>query len=162
MPADYGKSLEARRSNIKGRSIQHGISMPLLRSPSTVCRYQIIHGRMMGLPCFTTKGTGVRVYATIPQGTGTGVVDYSLSPGSSLRVWQKSGSTAVYGKEVFYSGVLPLGSHTLVMSNMGEDNDMDFELDRIVVELEGSSNTSTQTCEFPDSCFEYMGADHVS
>jgi hypothetical protein len=110
----------------------------------------------------TTKGTGVRVYATIPQGTGTGVVDYSLSPGSSLRVWQKSGSTAVYGKEVFYSGVLSLGTHTLVISNMGEDNDMDFELDRIVVELEGSSNTSTQTCEFPYSCFEYVGADHVS
>ena len=80
------------------------------------------------------------------------MVDYSLSHGSSLRVWQTSGSKPVYGKEVFYSGLLPLGNHTLVMSNMGEDNDMDFELDRIVVELQGSSSTGTQTCKFIDPC----------
>ena len=102
---------------------------------------------------FIIKGTGVRVYATIPNGTGTSVVDYSLSRGSSLRVWQTSGSKPIYGKEVFYSGLLPLGDHTLVMSNMGEDNDMDFELDRIVVELQGSSSTGAQTCKFLDPCF---------
>ncbi|KIM45647.1 hypothetical protein M413DRAFT_442297 [Hebeloma cylindrosporum] len=91
---------------------------------------------------FSFDGIGVRVYATIPSGTGTSVVDYSLDAGSSLRVWQTSGSAPVYGKEVFYSGLLPLRTHTLVMSNMGEDDDMDFELDRIVVELEGSSGAS--------------------
>jgi len=93
---------------------------------------------------FSFNGVGVRVYATIPSGKGTSTVAYSLNQGSSLTVWQPSGSTTIYGKEVFYSGALPLGQHTLVMANMGEDNDMDFQLDRIVVELGGSSSTSTQ------------------
>ena len=79
---------------------------------------------------------------------------YGLSQGSSLTVWQPSGPATIYGKEVFYSGVLPLGAHTLVMANMGEDNDMDFELDRIVVELGGSPSTSAQARESLDFSFE--------
>jgi len=94
---------------------------------------------------FSFNGVGVRVYATIPSGKGTSTVAYSLSQGSSLTVWQPSGSTTMYGREVFYSGALPLGQHTLVMANMGEDNDMDFQLDRIVVELGGSGSSSTSS-----------------
>jgi hypothetical protein len=112
----------------------------------------MLHIHRLNLPYF--QGVGVRVYATIPSGKGTSTVAYGLTQGSSLMVWQPSGSTTIYGKEVFYSGVLPPGAHTLVMANMGEDNDMDFELDRIVVELGGSSSTSAQACKSPDVSFK--------
>ncbi|CAA7260814.1 unnamed protein product [Cyclocybe aegerita] len=98
----------------------------------------------------TFEGVGVKVYGTLPPGTGTAAVDFSLDGRSGLRVWKPSQrSQYVFNELWFDSGVLSAGTHTITMANKGEDNDMDFRLDRVVVELVAPSASSTTTPNNP-------------
>ncbi|KAJ3510959.1 hypothetical protein NLJ89_g4382 [Agrocybe chaxingu] len=94
----------------------------------------------------TFEGVGVKVYGTLPPGTGTAAVDFSLDGRSGVRVWKPSQrSQYVFNELWFDSGVLSAGSHTITMANKGEDNDMDFRLDRVVVELVASAAPAPTT-----------------
>ncbi|KDR67819.1 hypothetical protein GALMADRAFT_1063427 [Galerina marginata CBS 339.88] len=101
-------------------------------------------------------GTGVRVYGTVPAGRGTSAVDFSLNDNTAVRIWTDSGRRPTYGKEFFYSGLLPLGTHTVTMSNKGEDHDMDFQLDRIVVEMALPSSSPTTRSSVPTTRHQHQ------
>ncbi|KAF4620968.1 hypothetical protein D9613_000127 [Agrocybe pediades] len=113
------------------------------------------------------NGTGVRVYGTVPIGTGTSVTDYSLSHSSksssspagtsSIRVWQKSGKEPIYSKEFWYSGPLEYGQYSLTIKNKGEDNDQDFQLDRFVIET-GEGNASSPSSSTQSSSSSLSGS----
>ncbi|PPR02508.1 hypothetical protein CVT24_001974 [Panaeolus cyanescens] len=81
-------------------------------------------------------GTQIKVYGTVPAGRGTSAVDFAIDGMNGERVWHTSGSTTLYNVLFYDSGPLGSGSHTIVMSNKGEDNDMDFRLDRVVISLD--------------------------
>ncbi|KAF9050508.1 hypothetical protein BJ165DRAFT_1402215 [Panaeolus papilionaceus] len=93
-------------------------------------------------------GVQIKVYITVPAGVGTSAVDFSIDGHTSERRSRTSNSTTLYNFEFYDSGPLDDGDHTIVMTNKGEDNDMDFQLDRVVI-TPGSSTPSSSSGTLP-------------
>ncbi|KAF9526895.1 hypothetical protein CPB83DRAFT_444695 [Crepidotus variabilis] len=83
----------------------------------------------------TFSGTGITVFATVPAGVGKTVTTFYILDGkTSITKWNDGQNSAQYNQVLYDSGPLSAGSHTLIIKNRGEDNDLDFRLDKLVIQ----------------------------
>ena len=73
-------------------------------------------------------GTSVTVFCTVPEGSSDSSAAFRIDNGRSIEVSKDAGDDDVPNVRFFSSGNLPLGDHTLVITEEGEEN---FRLDRI-------------------------------
>ncbi|PPR00529.1 hypothetical protein CVT24_005503 [Panaeolus cyanescens] len=78
----------------------------------------------------------VRIWGTIPAGTGSSLIDITLNGGNPIVSSRTSNGSAVYDEVFYASGLLAETTHTLVITNRGSiaDGYTEFMLDRFEFE----------------------------
>ncbi|KAF9035547.1 hypothetical protein BJ165DRAFT_1509915 [Panaeolus papilionaceus] len=95
-----------------------------------------VTGELGAKATFGFRGYSLKMWGTIPAGTGSSLVDISLDGGKPTVSSKTSNGSAVYD-EVFYdSGLLGETFHTVVITNRGSTSDgyTEFMLDRFQFE----------------------------
>ncbi|CAA7271195.1 unnamed protein product [Cyclocybe aegerita] len=85
--------------------------------------------------------TSITVYCVVPEGDKTSAAEFRIDGGRAVRVIKASSDLPVYNVNFFQSGKLAYGEHTLLITEVGEE---DFRIDRIEYE-NGYTPTSSTT-----------------